>query len=167
VTLQAPPNTGVDTRGIYQATPAPQWTVVTKLVALDMASYANFAQVGIFMVDGSGKAVTCAMSVRSTSPTFGFEISYWNSGSSWNNSPLGGAVYTMPTVVFPLYLKVQDDGTNITCSFSRTGTTYFQVGEVNRTQWLASGPQGVGLLIGSNLSNQVVDGTYEYFRQTQ
>lgn len=166
VTLQAPPNGGQDTRGIYQTAPSPPWTVVAKLVALDMASYANFAQTGILLVDGSGKAVTCAMSVRSTSPTFGFDFSYWNSGSSYNSTPMG-VVDTMPTVVFPLYLKVEDDGTKITCSFSRTGTTYFQVGEVNRTQWLPFGPQGVGLLIGSNASNQVVAGTYEYFRQTQ
>ena len=166
VTLQAPPNAGADTRGIYQTTPAPPWAVVAKLVALDMATYTNYAQVGILMVDGSGKAVTCGMSVRSTSPTFGFDVSYWNSGSLWSDSPTG-SIDIMPTVVFPLYFKVQDDGTHITCSFSRTGTTYFQVGEVNRTQWLPSGPQGVGLLIGSNSSNQVVAGTYEYFRQTQ
>lgn len=166
VTLQAPPDAGSDTRGIYQTAPAPPWTVVAKLVALDMASYANYAQVGILMVDGSGKAVSCSMSVRSTTPTFGFDLSYWSSGSTWSNSPTG-AVDTMSTVVFPLYFKVQDDGTHITCSFSRTGTTYFQVGEVNRTQWLPSGPQGVGLLIGSNSSNQVVAGTFEYFRQTQ
>ena len=164
--LQAPPNTGQDARGIYQTTPARPWTVIAKLVALDMASYSNYALVGILLVDGSGKAVTCAMSVRSTNPTFGFDISYWNSGSLWNHSATA-VLDTMPTVVFPLYFKVQDDGTNITCSISRTGTMYFQVGEVNRTQWLPSGPQGVGLLIGSNLSNQVVAGTYEYFRQTQ
>lgn len=166
VTLEAPPNPGQDTRGIYQAAPAPPWTVVAKLVALDMASYANYAQVGILMVDGSGKAVTCDMSVRSTTPTFAFDISYWNSGSSWNNTPTG-VLDTTAAVVFPLYLKVRDDGTHITCSFSRTGTTYFQVGEVNRNQWLPSGPLGVGLIIGSNTSNQAVAGTYEYFRQTQ
>jgi cytochrome c len=166
VTLQAPPNTGTDTRGIYQTAPAPPWTVVAKLVALDMATYTNYAEVGILMVDGSGKAVTCSMAVRSTTPTFGFDISYWNNGNSWTSSPTG-TLYTQPTVVFPLYFKVQDDGTHITCSFSRTGTTYFQVGEVNRTQWLPSGPQGVGLLTGSNGSNQVVAGTFEYFRQTQ
>jgi hypothetical protein len=167
VTLQAPPNPGEEVRGIYQTTPPPPWTVVAKLVALDMVTYNNFAQVGIFMVDGSGKAVTCAYSVRSNSPTFGFELSYWSSGSLWNSSPTGGAIDIMPTVIFPLYLKVQDDGTHITCSFSRTGTTYFQVGQANRTEWLQSGPQGVGLLIGSNESNQVVAGTYEYFRQIQ
>jgi hypothetical protein len=167
VTLQAPPNPAPDAQGIYQTAPPPPWTVVAKLVALDMATYINYAQVGILMVDGSGKAVTCAMSVRSTNPTFGFDISYWSSGSSWNSSPTGGAIDIMPTVVFPLYFKVQDDGTHITCSFSRTGATYFQIGEVNRTQWLPSGPQGVGLLTGSNGSNQVVAGTFEYFRQTQ
>ena len=166
VTLQAPANLGLDTRGIYQTAPAPPWTVVAKLVAMDMASYANYAQVGILLVDGSGKAVTCDMSVRSTSPTFGFDISYWNSGSSWSYSPTN-VVDIMPTVVFPLYFKLQDDGTNITCSFSRTGTTYFQIGKANRTQWLPSGPQGVGLLIGSNEANAIVNGTYEYFRQTQ
>ena len=166
VTLQAPANLGLDTRGIYQTAPAPPWTVVAKLVAMDMASYANYAQVGILLVDGSGKAVTCDMSVRSTSPTFGFDISYWNSGSSWSYSPTN-VVDIMPTIVFPLYFKLQDDGTNITCSFSRTGTTYFQIGKANRTQWLSSGPQGVGLLIGSNEANAIVNGTYEYFRQTQ
>ena len=166
VTLLAPPNPGQDTRGIYQAAPAPPWTVVAKLVALDMASYANYAQVGILMVDGSGKAITCDMSVRSTTPTFAFDISYWSSGSLWNSTPTG-VLDTTAAIVFPLYLKVQDDGTHITCSFSRTGTTYFQIGEVNRNQWLPSGPLGVGLIIGSNGSNQVVAGTYEYFRQTQ
>ena len=166
ITLQAPPNTGQDARGIYQAAPAPPWTAVAKLVALDMASYANYAQTGILLVDGSGRAVTCVVSVRSTSPTFGFDFSYWSNGNSYSNTP-NGIFDTMPTVIFPLYLKVQDDGTHITCSFSRTGTTYFQVGQVNRTQWLTSGPQGVGLLIGSNASNQVAAGTYEYFRQTQ
>jgi Collagen triple helix repeat (20 copies)/PEGA domain len=166
ITLQAPPNAGQDARGIYQTAPAPPWTAVAKLVALDMSSYANYALAGIVLVDGSGKAVTCAMSVRSTTPTFGFDVSYWNSGSSWSNSATG-ALDVMSTVVFPLYFKVQDDGTNITCSFSRTGTTYFQVGQVNRTQWLPSGPQGIGLLIASNQSGQVVAGTYEYFRQIQ
>jgi len=166
VTLQAPAFLGQDTRGIYQATPAPPWTVVAKLAAMDMASYTNYAQVGVLLVDGSGKAVTCAMTVRSTIPTFGFDISYWNSGGSWSHSETG-VLDTMSTLVFPLYWKVQDDGTKITCSISRTGTTYFQVGEVNRTQWLPIGPQGVGLLIGSNSSNQVVAATYEYFRQTQ
>jgi hypothetical protein len=166
VTLQAPPYLGQDTRGIYQATPAPPWTVVAKLVAMDMASYTNYAQVGILLVDGSGKAVVCAMTVRSNIPTFGFDISYWNNGGSWSNSETG-VLDTMSTLVFPLYWKVQDDGTKITCSISRTGTTYFQIGEVNRTEWLPIGPQGVGLLIGSNSSNQAVAATYEYFRQTQ
>ncbi len=166
ITLTDPPNTGPDVRGIYQTAPTPPWTVVAKLVALDMASYTNYAAVGMVLVDGSGKAITCAMSVRSTSPTFGFDLSYWNNGSSVNSSPTG-ALDTMATVVFPLYFKMQDDGTNITCSFSRTGTTYFQLAEVNRTQWLPSGPQGVGLLIASNQSNQVAAGTFEYFRQIQ
>ena len=170
LTLQDPANPGNDTRGIYQNVPNAPWTVVTKLVAMDMASYANYAQVGLFLIDsGSGRAITCALSVRSTTPAFGFEFSNWSSGTTWNSfatSP--GMVGTMPSVTFPIWLKVQDDGTNITCSFSRTGTLYFPVGSVSRTAWLSSsGPTGVGLLIGSNGANAVVNGTYEYFRQTQ
>lgn len=134
-----------------------------------MASYANYAQVGLFLTGGNGRAITCALSVRSTTPAFGFEFSNWSSGTTWNSfatSP--GMVGTMPSVTFPIWLKVQDDGTNITCSFSRTGTLYFPVGSVSRTAWLSSsGPTGVGLLIGSNGANAVVNGTYEYFRQTQ
>ena len=170
LTLQDPANPGNDTRGIYQNVPNAPWTVVTKLVAMDMASYANYAQVGLFLIDsGSGRAITCALSVRTTTPTFGFEFSNWSSGTTWNSfatSP--GMVGTMPGVTFPIWLKVQDDGTNITCSFSRTGTLYFPVGSVSRTAWLSSsGPTGVGLLIGSNGANAAVNGTYEYFRQTQ
>src|SRR5260370_12896180 len=105
ITLQAPANWANDTRGIYQTAPAPPWTVVTKPVAMDMASYANYPQVGFVLVDGSGKAVTCDMSVRSAIPTFGFDISYWNSGSSFNSSPTG-EVDTTPTVIFPLWLKL-------------------------------------------------------------
>lgn len=166
VTLTAPANPGLDTRGIYQNVPAPPWTVVAKLVALDMATYTNYAQTGMFLVDGSGRAMTCDLSVRSNTPTFGFDLGYWNNGWSWNESP-SGIVDTTPTLIFPLWFKVQDDGTNITCSFSRTGIMYFQVGKVPRTAWLNSGPTGVGLLIGSNDSNAVVNGTFEYFRQIQ
>lgn len=166
VTLTAPANTGLDTRGIFQNVPAPPWTVVAKLVALDMATYTNYAQTGMFLVDASGKAITCDLSVRTTTPTFGFDLGYWNDGGSWNQSP-SGIVDITPTLVFPLWFKVQDDGTNITCSFSRTGIMYFQVGSVPRTAWLNSGPTGVGLLIGSNDSNAVVNGTFEYFRQTE
>ena len=166
LTLQAPANPGNDTRGIYQNVPNAPWTVVTKLVAMDMASYANFAQVGFFLIDSSGRAVTCDLSVRNTMPTFAFDISYWNNGTSWATTPTGER-YAMPLATFPIWLKVQDDGANITFSFSRTGTLYFPVGSVSRTAWLSSGPTGVGLLIGSNGANAVVNGTYEYFRQTQ
>jgi Collagen triple helix repeat (20 copies)/PEGA domain len=168
LTLQDPPFSGSDLRGIYQNVPAPPWTVITKIVAMDMVSYTNYAQMGLILVDGSGKAITCALSVRTTTPTFGFEFSNWNSGTSWNSfvSP-EGIVGTTPNVTFPLWFKVQDDGTNITCSFSRTGALYFPIGSVSRTAFLSSGPTGVGLLIGSNGSNSVVNGTYEYFRQIQ
>jgi len=166
LTLQAPANAGNDTRGIYQNVPATPWTVVTEIVAMDMASYANYAQVGFILTDGSARVITCDLSVRSTMPQFGFDISYWNTGTSWNSTPTG-EVAVGPTVIFPLYLKLQDDGTNITCSFSRTGTLYFPIGTVSRTAWLHSGPTGVGLLIGSNGANAIVNGTYEYFRQIQ
>jgi hypothetical protein len=165
ITLQAQPNLDNDTRGIYENLPAPPWTVVTKLVAMDMASYSNFAQVGFFLTDATGRAVTCDLSVRTTTPTFAFDISYWNSGTSFSNST--GERYEMPVISFPLWFKLQDDGTNITCSFSRTGVLYFPIGSVSRTAWLPSGPTGVGLLIGSNGANAVVNGTYEYFRQVQ
>jgi PEGA domain/Collagen triple helix repeat (20 copies) len=166
LTLQDPPSWGNDTRGIVQNAPATPWTVVTKIVAMDMVSYANWAQVGLLLVDSSNKAITCALSVRSTSPTFGFEFSNWSSGTAWSSSasPLVGI---SPNVTFPLWFKVQDDGNNITCSFSRTGALYFPIGSVSRTAWLSSGPTGIGLLIGSNGSGAVVNGTYEYFRQTQ
>lgn len=167
LTLQDPANPGNDTRAIYQNVPSSPWTVVTKVVAMDMLSYANWAQVGLVVVDGSGKAITCDLSVRSTNPTFGFEFSNWSSGSAWNSfASSSGIVGTMSSVTFPLWFKVQDDGTNITCSFSRTGALFFTIGSASRTAWLSSGPTGVGLLIGSNGSNSVVNGTYEYFRQT-
>jgi hypothetical protein len=167
LTLQAPPNQFSDTHGIVQNLSTGPWTVVTKLVALDMAAYANYGQAGVLLVDGSGRAVTCGLSVRTTTPTFGFDISYWsNTGSAWSATPTG-EVDIMPTLIFPLWLKVQDDGTNITCSFSRTGIMYFQVGSVSRTAWLTSGATGVGIMAGSNMSNAVVNATYEYFRQVQ
>jgi hypothetical protein len=166
ITLEDPASSIGDMRGIYQNVPTTPWTVVAKLAALDMATYTNYAQTGMFVVDSSGKAISCVLSVRSTNPTFGFDISYWTSGTQWTRSPTS-EIDVMPTVIFPLWLKLQDDGTNITCSFSRTGVMYFQVGSEPRTSWLSSGPTGVGLEVGSNFSNAVVDATYEYFRQVQ
>ncbi len=168
LTLQDSPDPGNDFRGIYQHVPAPPWTVVTKIEAMDMVSYSNWAQVGLVLIDGTGKAITCDLSVRTSGPTFGFEFSNWNSGTSWNSfASSGGIVGTTPSVAFPLWFKLQDDGTNITCSFSRSGTLYFPVGTASRTAWLSSGPTGVGLMVGSNGTNAVVNGTYEYFRRTQ
>lgn len=168
LTLQDRPDPGNDFRGIYQHVPAPPWTVVTKIEAMDMVSYSNWAQVGLVLIDGSGKAITCDLSVRTSGPTFGFEFSNWNNGTSWNSfASSGGIVGTTPSIAFPLWFKLQDDGTNITCSFSRSGALYFPVGTASRTAWLSSGPTGVGLMVGSNGTNAVVNGTYEYFRQTQ
>jgi hypothetical protein len=166
ITLQAPANISNDTRGVFQNVPATPWTVVAELVALDTPAYVNYAQVGLLLVDGTGRAIACDMSVRTTNPTFGFDISYWTGGNSWSSTPTG-ELYTTPTLTFPIWFKVQDDGTNITFSFSRTGVLYFPVGSVSRTAWLSGGPTGVGLLVGSNGANQVVNATYEYFRQIQ
>ena len=63
LTLQDPPNPGNDFRVVYQHVPAPPWTVVTKIEAMDMVSYSNWAQVGLVLIDGSGKAITCDLSV--------------------------------------------------------------------------------------------------------
>jgi hypothetical protein len=168
LTLQDTPSMGSDVRGIYQNVPNHPWTVVTKVVAMDMVSYSNYAQVGLFLMDNSGKVTTCALSVRSPTPTFGFEFSNWNNATSWSSyATPAGVVGILPSVTFPLWFKLQDDGTNITCSFSRTGALYFPMGQMSRTAWMSSGPTGVGLLIGSNVSNSVVNGTYEYLRQTQ
>src|SRR5581483_738984 len=41
LTLQDPASTGNDARAIYQSVPSYPWTDVTKVVAMDMVSYAN------------------------------------------------------------------------------------------------------------------------------
>lgn len=166
LTLQDPADPINDTRGIYQTAPPPPWTVVAKLVSMDMVSYGMAAQTGFLLVNGTGRAVTCAVSALSNTPTFGFSISYWNSSTSWNSSPTG-EVGVISGLAFPVWLMLQDDGTNLTCSFSRNGSAFLPIGRVSTSAFLAGGPTGVGLLIGSNFSNAAVNGTYDYFRRVQ
>ena len=72
---------------------------------------ANYCNAGLVLADGTGKMVTFNIQ---TTPGPQLAITYLNSPSSYNSSAVSGP----KNLSSRLYLKVQDDGTNLNFWYS-------------------------------------------------
>jgi hypothetical protein len=62
-----------------------------------------------------------------------------------------------------VYLRVQDDGTNLNFSLSETGAEWRTVVSENRTAYLAAAPDRVGVCVLSNRAAET-KGVFGWFR---
>jgi hypothetical protein len=148
---------------IYQAAPATPWTVVAK-ISLIARIAANFPEVGLFLMDSvSSKVIFFEMA--GNNPGEVLNIAHFT-----NPTTFGAVVFTES---FPLknylYLKIQDDGTNLKYSVSPDGQAYVQMFSEGRTSFLTNGANRVGL--GVNPAVTIAQGpvalSCDWFRRTQ
>jgi len=165
LTLTAPAAAGTSMNGITQPAPATPWTAVLKVNAMDLSPVQPAPLSGLVLGDSTGKFIVFGVFFANPSAQLALTVGYWPTGTdATGGNPFGSSM--LPST-FPWWLKVQDDGTNLTFSYSGTGSVYTQVGTVSRTAFLSSGPTKVGIGVGSDGANTPVNGAFDYFRQIQ
>jgi hypothetical protein len=165
LTLSVPAATSISMSGITQPVPGTPWTVVLKVNGMDLMPMQPFPLCSLVLTDTSGKFIVFGVSFRDTKASLGLSVDYWTTVAAYSGtSPFGPG--TLPSN-FPWWLKVQDDGTNLTFSYSGTGSVFTPVATVPRTAFLSSGPTSVGLAVGSDGAGTTVNGAFDYFRQVQ
>ena len=166
LTLSVPASASTSINGITQPLPGHPWTAVLKVSGMDLMPMQPAPLCALVLGDSTtGKLIVFGVFFGNTSATLGLVVSYWTTATAYSgSSPFGPG--TLPSN-FPWWLKVQDDGTNLTFSYSGTGSVYTPVATVPRTSFLSSGPTRVGIAVGSDGSGTTVNGAFDYFRQVQ
>ena len=140
-------SSGVDLITLLRAAPSPTYSVTCALQLVFATGQNNCSMyAGLALSDTSGKLISHGIYCPgSTSQTFEIGSTKWTSNilpsadytfhSTWCNSPY-------------VWLKLTDDGTNLSFFRSHDGVNWVQDWQVSRTDWLTSGPTTVGLLGG-------------------
>jgi hypothetical protein len=148
---------------VVQAAPATPWTVVAQL-GLNMSIKSNFLYGGLIVRDSATGKFT-AFKFDNT----GVEVDNWTNPTTFSANIKSVAYGTYPNLGGPgplLFLKVQDDGTNLIFSWSFDGALYQVFQSVGRTSFLAN-PNQVGLGIGTNIASGTAWLDVDFFRRTQ
>ena len=155
--LECPTSASTAWHYIYQAAPSTPWEVQAKCAFL--AGFpTNFWSAGLVLSDSSGKIIHFGPSVN-----INVKVQYYNSPTSFNSSPSGSLPDSSNNAL--LYLRVKDDGMNLTFWFSMAGSGWHQFAQLSRTAFLASGPTRVGLGVDSE-NSEIVLLECDWFRRT-
>jgi hypothetical protein len=133
--LTVPGSSSTNLRIRYIAAPATPYSIVA-CFTFGMNS-TNYQNAGLcFYNTSSGKLVTFG---PITGATTGVAVQEFSAPTAFAATPLGGILLSPSG---PIYLKVRDDGTNFTFSYSTDGVNFVQAYQVSRTGYLT--PQSVG-----------------------
>jgi hypothetical protein len=119
VCIDAPTSgTSTNLTGRYMAAPTAPYTI-TALIAATRAS-TSFSGAGIGWYDGSAKLHLLSYSINNGGVPY-LLVNKWNSVTSFN-----AADFTSSNNAFaqPIWLRVADDGTNVSFAFSQDGYTF-------------------------------------------
>jgi hypothetical protein len=161
--LSGPNSTGDSLRMICQSTPATPYTFVAKLLAISGAAL-QYNSAGIIIRDSGasklmlmGKGFTNAGSVPANSPSL--QIEKWTNSTTFSSQPYV-KTFTGP----PVWLKVQNNGTNLIWSVSNDGGNYTQIFSEGKNVYLTT-PDQVCIYVNAQVAD--IMGSFEYFRRTQ
>lgn len=153
-------NNAATLRDYYRTAPATPYTVTALMRhqqwnVLSAPGNTGDSAAGIVFRDGTGKLVPFYLfSASGNATTRGFFIEKWNSFSSFNSSYNGwGPNNTLLNVANNgqlFWLRMADDGTNLTWSTSIDGQNWQQVDQRARTLFFASGPTQIGVVFRSD-----------------
>lgn len=149
---------------IYQTAPATPWTVTTKFSMHNIME--NYRYEGLGAEDSSQTLGTVRVNYQLAT-----NAGNWQLQSNGSTCTTGSAAVNISNSTYPqwayLYLRLQDNGTNIVTSHSFNGIDWYQDCVQSRTGILASGPTRIGLSWGNNNSTTSAAMKDDWFRRTQ
>lgn len=158
------PGAGDNWGHITQPAPATPWTMETR-IAWNGSTSSNFTYGGLVLREsGTGKFIAFALDNSGISPN------HWTNNTTFGSGGLGGATYGTWPAPFRgsyVYLRAQDDGTNLVLTSSIDGVTYQPIASEGRTVFMAGGPNQVGLGFGTNIASGTCNMDVDYFRRIQ
>jgi hypothetical protein len=133
------PSSGANLSARFMAAPSTPYTI-TALIAATRDSNA-YSGVGIGWYDGSSKLHLLSYIIHAGATPF-LEVEKWNSATSWNSNDYvsNGNAFSQP-----IWLRIRDDGSNVSFAFSQDGANFLQLFIVAKSSgWLgASGYSNV------------------------
>ena len=116
LSLNVPAGTTVS--GLYRSAPTAPYTITALLAATRNSTGFNGVAIGWY--DGTAKLHALSYVLQSGGVPF-FEVEKWNSFSSFNGNDVASAPngYSQP-----IWLRIADDGTNISFGFSQDGANF-------------------------------------------
>ena len=154
---------------VYQTAPSTTWEVTAKIKSFNNV-VEDYHHAGIVLSDSTGKLVTWKLgTAASHAGVFSFVSDWWTNATTYSSAVSGcDTIGTAPPVPIGgfYYLRVKDDGTDLTFSYSLTGQNFVINCTQARTAYLSSGPTRVGLMIGNNNSTRDTGVNFGWFRRT-
>lgn len=141
--LAAPAIVGPQLRIWEKPIPAEPYTIETGFIPL--LTQANYSWAGIVLVENStGKVLQCTYDFSGSQA---YEFHRWNSVTSFNGTYGGIASSSFSR---PTWLKLVNDGTNLSCWASGNGgKNWFQIGSnAGKTAFLTGGASHYGIHVG-------------------
>jgi hypothetical protein len=155
--ITVPTSGSANWRYIYQTAPGSTPWELQMRCAINAPPQSNYNNAGLVLSDSSGKFVFFGLQ---TSLQLG--AAYWNSPTTISTGVGTNKVNFYTPVV---YLKANDDGTNLTFWYSILGAGWVQVAQVARTAFLTSGPTRVGFGADTESGNALIF-ECDWFRRT-
>ena len=165
LSLFIPAASGDNERGIVQTLPAGNYQFDAKINVQMVNNTFPLGGMALYdgtklMIIGVGYAGTCqgnAAVANQNSVT-----SSWNTNATWGNQ--GGANFVSANK--ELYVRVKDDGTNLTWSIPYDGVSWRQLFQAGRTAFFPSGATKIGFLGESNNSSNALYIGVDWIRRT-
>ena len=131
--LSIPAAAGDNLRGREVAAGAAPFSITAGLVPLVHNQDVN--QDGIYVTDGT-KLITISLSDVAHGGTNTLVVNKWTNVTTYNSTPAAPGIGV--SLLSPIFLKIRDDGTNISFYWSPDGTNFIQLYSEARLTFLAS-----------------------------
>lgn len=139
--LTAPAAANNNIKGYEITTPSTPWSITIGIMPFEWG--VNYNNVGLYVTDGT-KLV--AFSLQYNTGWIITVINYTNA-TTYSSAPFS---ITAPVSHYLFFLKIVNDGTNLTFYYSINGTDFYQVYQTTVTAFLATNPTAVGFFAESN-----------------
>lgn len=153
ILLKGVNDTTANVRGKHIASPTAPYTVVAAVQMFHntVANASGQPRGGIFFRESStGELIWLVTRHVADQPGITFNVLKFNSATSFNVEA-AAAVYTNPGGL--IWLKLEDNATNLIFSVSLDGVNWRQIFSEGRTAFMAGGPDQIGFAIQSNTAS--------------
>lgn len=146
ITITAPATSGVNLRSLLRSTPSAPWTLIAAMRAIAMVDDDGTLspQFGLVLRESSSsKLITLGFNRQSTQP-MRFAVDRWTNDTSAQSTTWKNTKPIFHSNV--LWLKIQDNNTNLIYSLGHDGVNWIDVLSESRTAFMSGAPNQFGIM---------------------